>query len=259
MLEVIDKGSVTETHPVPLLFVHGAWHAAWCWDEYFLDYFAAHGFRAAALSLRGHGNSTLSKPLNSVTFADYLDDVRTAVEMIGCEPVLVGHSLGGLLVQKYLENRRAPAAVLLASYPPQWTRRMAVAFRATVKHPSRTIRANTVGTLADLVNTPPLAREALFSENTPQATVESCAARMEPESKRASAIFVRARPSLVTTPLLILDGERDAVLAREVEATARAYHTQAEIFPDMGHDMMLEPGWAAVAERIDLWLTGHGF
>ena len=73
MLEVIDKGSATESHPVPLLFVHGAWHAAWCWDEHFLDFFADKGFRAVAVSLRGHGASTLSKPLNSVTFAGHVD------------------------------------------------------------------------------------------------------------------------------------------------------------------------------------------
>ncbi|PRC62971.1 alpha/beta hydrolase, partial [Mycobacterium sp. ITM-2017-0098] len=36
MLEVIDKGSASAAHPAPLLFVHGAWHAAWCWDEHFL-------------------------------------------------------------------------------------------------------------------------------------------------------------------------------------------------------------------------------
>jgi pimeloyl-ACP methyl ester carboxylesterase len=58
MLEVIDKGSLSRTHPSPLLFVHGGQHAAWCWDENFLDYFAAEGYRAVALSLRGHGTST---------------------------------------------------------------------------------------------------------------------------------------------------------------------------------------------------------
>ena len=35
MLEVIDRGFVTDSHPAPLLFVHGAWHAAWCWDDIF--------------------------------------------------------------------------------------------------------------------------------------------------------------------------------------------------------------------------------
>jgi hypothetical protein len=43
MLEVIDKGSASESHPVPLLFVHGATLAAWCWDEHLLDFFADNG------------------------------------------------------------------------------------------------------------------------------------------------------------------------------------------------------------------------
>ena len=63
MLEVIDKGSSSESHPTPLLFVHGAWHGAWCWDEYFLDFFAYRGYRALAVSLRGHGNSPSPTPL----------------------------------------------------------------------------------------------------------------------------------------------------------------------------------------------------
>jgi hypothetical protein len=44
-------------------------------------------------------------------------------------------------------------------------------------------------------------------------------------------------------------------VARDI---ARAYRTEAEFFPDMGHNMMLEPGWQAVAERIDSWLGGQG-
>jgi pimeloyl-ACP methyl ester carboxylesterase len=57
MLEIIVRGQSTNDHPVPLLFVHGGWHAAWCWDENFLNFFADKGFLAAAVSLRGHGES----------------------------------------------------------------------------------------------------------------------------------------------------------------------------------------------------------
>lgn len=60
MLEVIDKGASSESHPTPLLFVHGAAHGAWCRDEYFLDFFADRGYRALAVSLRGHGASSNS-------------------------------------------------------------------------------------------------------------------------------------------------------------------------------------------------------
>ena len=54
MIEVIDKGCVSEFRPVPFHFVHAAWHAAWCWDEHFLSFFADKGYRALAVSLRGH-------------------------------------------------------------------------------------------------------------------------------------------------------------------------------------------------------------
>ena len=63
------------------------------------------------------------------------------------------------------------------------------------------------------------------------------------------------RPQLVTTPLLVLGAEDDVCFtAREVRATAAAYDTEAEFFPKMSHDMMLDPGWRAVAERIHAWL-----
>src|SRR5689334_18609316 len=101
MLEVIDKGACSEFHPAPLLFVHGAWHAAWCWEEYFLNYFADRGYRASAVSLRGHGKSTTPKPLRSCSLADYVDDIESVVESLPVRPVLIGHSMGGFVVQKY--------------------------------------------------------------------------------------------------------------------------------------------------------------
>jgi len=58
----------------------------------------------------------------------------------------------------------------------------------------------------------------------------------------------------VTTPILVLGAEYDGfVSAGDVRATARAYRTEPEFFP-MGHNMMLEPGWADVAQRIHGWL-----
>ena len=184
--------------------------------------------------------------------------LQSAADTLGSQPVLVGHSLGGLVVQKYLENHNAPAAVLTAPHPPQLIRRARVAFRAVRKHPWLTLRANTVGTFADLVNTPLLARESFFCEATPEATVRSCAARVESGSKRAGAggMIVRVRPSRIATPLLVLDGEEDAARTRdEVCSTATAFGTQAEFFPNIGHNMMLEPGWRDVAEHICDWLA----
>ena len=107
---------------MPLLFVHGGWHGAWCWDYWFLDYFANAGYRAVAMSLRGHGTSPAAKPLEKVSIADYINDVPSVADDLGGSPVrhpvLIGHSLGGYTIQRYLEDRTAPAAVLVGSLPP---------------------------------------------------------------------------------------------------------------------------------------------
>ena len=258
-IEVIDKGRCTAEHPVPLLFVHGAWHAAWCWDEHFLNFFVRRGFRAVAVSLRGHGESTLSKPLSKCSIADYLDDVREVADTLGGQPVLIGHSMGGFIVQKYLEDRRAPAAVLLASMPSQVARRAAVAVRILLRGPGVTIRAFTIGRPDDVVTTPRLAHKHFFCQHTPESIVISCAARLQPESPKAAGLTHLSKPAGVGTPLLVLGGREDATVTNgDVRATARAHRAEAEFFPRMGHNMMLEPGWADVAERIHGWLRDHG-
>ena len=260
MLEVIDKGSSGEAHPAPLLFVHGANHAAWCWDEHFLDFFADKGYRALAVNLRGHGGSATSKPLRKCSIADYVDDVASVADTLQARPVVIGHSMGGFVVQKYLESHEAPAGVLVASFPPGGSAGMTL--RRMKRHPWLSIKAAITGKQLPGLNTPKLAREAFFCSHTPESEVLRCAAQLQEESSNAllETVFPnRLKPERVTTPLLVLGAESDGgVTPNEVRATARAYRTEAEFFPDMGHDMMLEPGWAAVAQRIHTWLeTRH--
>jgi pimeloyl-ACP methyl ester carboxylesterase len=61
--------------------------------------------------------------------------------------------------------------------------------------------------------------------------------------------MMRNLPKLehVMVPVLVLGDQRDGTVSiEELHSTARAYRTTAEVFPNMGHDMMLEPGWATV-------------
>ncbi|WP_099023336.1 alpha/beta hydrolase [Mycolicibacterium palauense] len=259
MLEVIDRGSVSDAHPVPLLFVHGAWHAAWCWDEHFLDFFAERGFRAVALSLRGHGGSSLDKPLRDCSFADYIHDVTTVADTLPVRPVVVGHSMGGVLVQRYLESRTAPAAVLMASMPPQGF--LASGLRWARRHPWHFAKLSATGRSLPYVSTPQLARERFFSPHTPESLVVRYAQRLQEESARSGldGMVTRPRPQRVSTAMLVLGALDDGAVSRsEIRATARAYGVAADFFADMGHNMMLEPGWAAVAERIESWLGAQG-
>jgi pimeloyl-ACP methyl ester carboxylesterase len=260
VLEVIEKGSVSETHPVPLLFVHGAWHAAWCWDENFLSYFADKGYRAVALSFRGHGESTIDKPLRRCSVADYVDDVSSVADRLPDPPVVIGHSMGGLIVQKYLETHDAPAGVLMTSIPPQGN--LGNALRWIRHRPSHFAKMTITGKALPYINSPELARERFFSAHTPEADVRKYAARLQEDSSRIGidCLLLRLpRPKRVTTPMLVLGAEQDTAHTRaEIVATAQAYGTTAEFFPDMGHNMMLEPGWPAVADRIDSWLGTLG-
>jgi len=56
-IELITRKPDDKPKATSLLFVHGKWHGAWCWDEHFLPYFAAYGYDSTALSLRGHADS----------------------------------------------------------------------------------------------------------------------------------------------------------------------------------------------------------
>jgi pimeloyl-ACP methyl ester carboxylesterase len=72
-----------------------------------------------ALSLRGHGGSHGRDHLDWHSITDYIDDVKTVVDWLGETPVLVGHSMGGFVIQKYLEHHEVPGVALVCSVPPQ--------------------------------------------------------------------------------------------------------------------------------------------
>lgn len=258
-LEVIDKGCTSPAHPAPLLFVHGAWHAAWCWDEHFLDFFAGKGYRALAPSLRGHGASPATKPLRALSIADYVADVAQVAASLPTPPVVIGHSMGGFVVQKFLESRDIPAAVLMASAPPRGY--LGSGMRWLRRHPWHFVKLSASGRSLAYVSTPELARERFFSPHTPEDVVASCAAQLQEESARSGVdgLLALPRPRRVRAPLLVLGAGHDgAVTAAEVRATAKAYGTEPEFFSDLGHNMMLEPGWQPVAERIHDWLGTRG-
>ena len=165
-IEVITRESESNEQQTPVLSVHGMYQAAWCWSVKFQPYFAQHGYKSQAISLRGCGASDGREHLRMVPLADFVSDLAQVVDQLESSPVLIGRSMGAMVVQKYLESHQVPAAVMLGSAPP-------------------------IGATDD----------SLISSN-------------------------------------------------EVRATAKAYNTQAEFFTDIGHAMMLDIGWQAVADRI---------
>jgi alpha-beta hydrolase superfamily lysophospholipase len=112
------------------------------------------------------------------------------------------------------------------------------------------------------LDTPARARESMFSPATPESLILRYLVRFQQESQRALYLDMtfRALPRPhhahhVSAPLLVLGAERDSIVTtEEVHATGTAYRTAAEIFPDIGHDLMLEPGWDVIAQRIHAWI-----
>lgn len=259
-LELLHEKAKTSDKDTPILFVHGKWHGAWCWQEYFMPYFAQKGYEAYALSLRGHAGSEGHERLRWTSIADYVKDVEWAVAQIGKPPVIVGHSMGGFITQKYLETNRAPAAVLLTPVPYYglWNS----TFMLLLRHPIMVLRVIATLSLYPVIETPELAREGLFSQELPREALEIYHKRLQDESFRAYLDELGlnlARPRRVNTPMLVLGAEKDTVIPlKSIRDTARAYGTEAFVFEGMAHDVMLEPGWQVAADHILKWLMERG-
>lgn len=246
-------------HPTPLLFLHGAFAGAWMWADNFLPWFARQGYRGYALSLRGHGGSVEHDNLDALSIADYVEDTEAAVawltEQHDQPPALVGHSMGGFVLQKYLENNRAPAAALLCTVPPQGL--LLSQFNLLAQRPGLLMDLNNLLSGED-VNLSTV-REALFAQPVDNALLEHFRTRMQLESQRAlwdmSLFNLPLLPAMLRPPLLVVGAEKDALVpAFLVEATARTYNMEAHIFKGMGHAITHEKDWLQVAELVKNWL-----
>jgi non-heme chloroperoxidase len=245
----------------PLLFVHGAYTAAWCWQDHFLPFFADAGFHCIAPSLSGHGGSRRRDRLDSYSIDDYVNDVAVAAAALPEPPVLIGHSMGGFVVQKYLERHAAPAAVLMCSVPPQGLAASAVS-----------MFFGKPGLLVDLnrlMNGGQVAleslRDALFAQPVGLDDLARYYRLAQPESHRAiwdmmlfnlphvAGVLAHLRGG--RDDLLVVGAEHDLIITPSlVGMTARSYGVTATIHPGMGHGLMLERDWRVVARGIADWL-----
>jgi pimeloyl-ACP methyl ester carboxylesterase len=254
-LEVISREPKEKRFEAPLLFVHGTGHGAWCWDEYFLPYFAESGFSAHAVSLRGHGASEGFEKLKWTSIADYIADVFQVVSDLPQRPVVIGHSMGGLVVQKYLEKHAAPAAILVAPSPSEgmfWT-----GLKIQLRNPWLMAKIFFRQDYSVMFATPQLAKKFLLSAGTDDAKVTEYVSRFGKESYRANLemIYNLPKPQMINVPMLVLGAQNDAILPPlKIEKTARDFKADVKIFPDMAHDLMLERGWQKVADFMIDWL-----
>jgi pimeloyl-ACP methyl ester carboxylesterase len=254
-LEVIVRLPEAEPRNPALLFIPGSWHGAWCWDEHFLPYFAEKGYAAYAMNLRGHGKS--EGQLEGAGIKENIADIRQIVIEIGRPVVLVGHSMGGYLVLRYLEKYPAAGAVLMAcvspNMPPEavkflfgpFTRLAArFAYQKTAPGPRHAWQV----------------KKMFFSASMPDKEVKRYTALLERDSLAFSFDFMNGKSFCLEevrqTPLLVQSAAKDllrmAICSRK---EARQLNAEYQEFPDIAHDMMLESNWQQVADGLLSWLN----
>ncbi|MGP0058939.1 MAG: alpha/beta hydrolase [Beijerinckiaceae bacterium] len=260
-LEVISKGQAGVATKPPLLFVHGAWHGAWCWDQGFLDRCVTRGFEVHALSLRGHCGSAGHERLRWNRIKDYVEDVAAVAAQLSSPPVVIGHSMGGFVVQKYVERHAAKAAVLIASVPPHGA--FGALFRLLLKDPLGVLKVNATWSLKPVVATPEKARSLFFSPTMPEGQALRYFSLLQDESYLGfldMLLFDLCNPAAVKVPILVLGGADDIIFPSHVtEAVAKSYHSRPIIFPGMPHDLMLEAGSVKVTDTIIDWVEAQAF
>jgi non-heme chloroperoxidase len=246
----------------PMVMIHGAFCGAWSFDDFRKPFESAYTIHAP--TLRHHDNGrTPPREFGKVSLLDYAADLEKLIAGLEEPPILVGHSMGGLLAQMLAAKGLAKACVLLAPSAPWGTLPSTIFeiasaqtllfsggdYRGTVIQPSYQIAAaHSLDRLDEATRSAVYAR---FVPESGQATFEIM--NWSFDHKRAG--LVRARD--VTCPVLCLVGTGDKINPPSTVSriTAR-YHGLAKFEEIKGHSHWLigEPGWENVAARASAWL-----
>lgn len=259
-LEILKENADTGAGKRPLLFLHGMWHGAWCWQRYFMPYFRERGYTSFALSFRGHGKSAGN--LADTGIADYAEDIGRAVAETGGSPVIIAHSMGGYALQLYMNEHEVGPCVFMASVPRKGIR--AAAARAVKLFPEANLQAGDGSGMNSVLKSPGSFKALFLSHDVHEEVARECCVKTSAESPAAFAEMMRPAPQPGNTAklqVLVLGAENDVLISSaETRALARAYHTESEIIQGVAHDMMLDSRWEAAADRVLEWLEsgGHG-
>jgi pimeloyl-ACP methyl ester carboxylesterase len=244
-----------------VLMIHGAFCGPWSLDG-LKEKFEAAGYAVNVPPLRFHDGEPAPAALGTTSLADYAADLAEEIAALKAPPILVGHSMGGLLAQMLAAKVDVAALILLAPSAP-WgvppttlfeigagqAMHMQPGYWNQILEPNRDIAL------------------AHSLDRLPRETRGAVYDRFVPESGRATFEIMNwgldfnqgsaVRASKVRCPILCLTGAEDRINPPTTVAAiaARYDHATAEILPDMGHWLIGEPGWEKLAERALAWLA----
>lgn len=210
------------------------------------------------MDLPGHNRSgTRDKIWNRL--GEYITTVGAELDRLGPETVVVGHSMGGLVVQRALEDHRAKLGVLVASVPLSGV--WGATLRTARRVPGPFLRANATLSMYPIVGDQDLARGAFFGDSAPAATVAACQTRLQNESYLAylQMFTIRPRPAKVSTEMRVIAAGDDTIFSvKEQQKLAAAYNTGAVVIDGAGHDLMLDPAGDPALAQLVSWINGEG-
>ncbi|MFH1114244.1 MAG: alpha/beta hydrolase [Pseudomonadota bacterium] len=251
---------MTET----IVMIHGMWGTPRIWENY-RGFFEQRGYRCVIPALRFHDADPASSPdpeLGRTGLLDYASDLEREIMSLDSKPIIMGHSMGGLLAQILGSRGLAKALVLLTPAAPEgiFSIRLSV-LRTFFRVMSKWGFWNKPMKLSFGA-----ARYSLLALMGPEQRREIYA-DMVYESGRAAAEIgfwffdkhhaARVDASKITCPVLVVAGSRDritpATVSRKIAQRYPGYSTYKE-YPDHAHWVIGEPGWNLIAEDIERWL-----
>ncbi|MGF1659944.1 MAG: alpha/beta fold hydrolase [Rubrimonas sp.] len=234
----------------PLLFLHGAFAGPEIWTRFVAPWFARRGRVVSAPRLAPPG-------ARGVRLRALVAAARAAADALEAPPVLIGHSLGGLVAQHLAAERRVAGLILVAAPgpfglgPSLW--------RLSARHP-RVLAALMLTQIGGggLLGVE-AARRALFTEDTPEDWIAEVAPVPRPESPQALFDGLTwdwpVWPLVRRSPVLALLGDRDAFIpVSDLAAIALSYGARTEILHGMAHGAPIDPRWLRLAWAIETWL-----
>ena len=241
----------------PLVFLHGIGGAARSWRGQ-LDFFEDR-YRVIAWDMPGYGGST---PLSTVSIAALADAFRDFLRQIDAsKPILVGHSIGGMIVQQLLAKGSSIArAVVLAQTSPafgkadgDWQKEFIAARLGPLD------RGETMISLA-----PMLVRELVGDDPDPAGIdlARECMAAVPASTYRATILALlgfdqRSALKNIAVPTLVLSGSKDRNAPAPMMAKMASYIPSASYveLEGAGHLVNLERP-AIFNAALDRFLTG---
>lgn len=222
-----------------------------------MPFFAEQGWHCRAVSLRGHGKSDGLDRLDSYGIADFVADVAQAAQGLAQPPVIIGHSMGGMVAQRFACRHPVRALAMMASLGPGG---LGGSFaHMSLRSPDLLWQLGVMQTKGPENVDYDVIRRGLFSPDFPMDKAVSYIPLFQRESQRANAelmmpqwLNLMYRPSL---PALVLAGDKDAFIPYgDMLAAASFWNADLTVLPGLPHVTMLDSTWRQTANALAEWL-----